>query len=117
VHEILRSKPLVIFSKKSCGYSDRALRTLALYRDVPDDAREVVDLEAGPVCSKRRCFVAAEVQAALGRRTGFTTVPNVFICGKSIGGGDDTERMHARSLLGPALVSCVSGQRSAAARD
>ena len=35
----------------------------------------------------------AEIQSALYELTGRRTVPNVFIKGKTIGGGDDTERL------------------------
>jgi glutaredoxin len=40
-----------------------------------------------------------ELQAALETLTGRRTVPNVFINGKSIGGGDDVEALHMKSKL------------------
>ena len=41
----------------------------------------------------------AEIQNALYQMTGRSTVPNVFIRGKSIGGGDDTERLYLSGKL------------------
>lgn len=41
----------------------------------------------------------AEVQGALQRLTGQSTVPNVFIGGKHIGGCDDTMALHQRGEL------------------
>lgn len=34
----------------------------------------------------------AEIQAVLGKITGATTVPRVFVGGEFVGGGDDTAR-------------------------
>lgn len=39
------------------------------------------------------------IQNALYQMTGRSTVPNVFIRGKSIGGGDDTERLYKNGQL------------------
>lgn len=45
----------------------------------------------------------AEVQAALQRLTRQSTVPNVFIGGKHIGGCDDTMALHRSGKLLPLL--------------
>ena len=39
------------------------------------------------------------IQNALYEMTGWRTVPNVFVHGKSIGGGDDTERLYNQGKL------------------
>ncbi len=41
----------------------------------------------------------SEIQNALYKMTGRSTVPNVFIRGKSIGGGDDTEQLYQSGKL------------------
>ena len=40
-----------------------------------------------------------EYQTILGKMTGARTVPRVFIGGKCIGGGDDTERLEKKGEL------------------
>ena len=42
----------------------------------------------------RRREDGATIQNALHQMTGRRTVPNVFVKGQSIGGGDDTERLY-----------------------
>ena len=44
------------------------------------------------------------VQALLNSFTGRRTVPNVFINGKSIGGGDETVALHRNGELGGMLL-------------
>lgn len=46
----------------------------------------VVELDTHPI--------GAALQASLGKSTGRSTVPNILINGKSIGGGDDIEQLH-----------------------
>jgi glutaredoxin 3 len=43
------------------------------------------------------------IQSALASLTGRSTVPNVFVGGKSIGGGDDTAAAHRSGSLRKAL--------------
>lgn len=45
------------------------------------------------------------IQAALAELTGQRTVPNVFVSGRSIGGGDDTSRLHRSGNLKRMLES------------
>lgn len=42
-------------------------------------------------------------QQILGKITGRTTVPRVFIGGKSVGGCDDVHALHAKDKLKPLL--------------
>ena len=48
---------------------------------------------------RKRREDGATIQSALKDLTGRSTVPNVFIGGKSIGGGDDTERLFKNGQL------------------
>ena len=43
------------------------------------------------------------VQATLAKMTGRRTVPNVFVGGSSIGGGDETVSLHRAGKLHPLL--------------
>jgi glutaredoxin 3 len=46
-----------------------------------------------------------DIQAALARETGRRTVPNVFVGGKSIGGGDDTVALDRAGELSARLTA------------
>ena len=43
--------------------------------------------------------MGTRLQAALQKSTGRSTVPNILINGKSIGGGDDVEALHNHGEL------------------
>ena len=53
----------------------------------------------------------AEMQAALAELTGRRTVPNVFVGGKTIGGGSETQALDREGKLRPMLVEagCIPG--------
>lgn len=75
---------VIIFSKTYCPHSKRAKDILlSKYSIVP--APFVVELDQHPI--------GAQLQAKLAEMTGRKTVPNVFINGKSIGGGDDVAEL------------------------
>ncbi|CAE7315869.1 unnamed protein product [Symbiodinium sp. KB8] len=48
----------------------------------------------------------SQIQSALAAVTGQRTVPNVFVNGKSIGGGDETAYLHSSGKLRELLVEC-----------
>ena len=48
----------------------------------------------------------SQIQSALAAVTGQRTVPNVFVNGKSIGGGDETAYLHSSGKLRELLVGC-----------
>jgi len=88
---IVQKYPVVIFVKKGCPYCATALEALrAEGMTVP----VVIDL-TGPS--------GPPVQALLNSFTGRRTVPNVFVGGKSIGGGDETRLLHHSGELGNLL--------------
>mmetsp|Transcript_21474 Transcript_21474/g.31146 ORF Transcript_21474/g.31146 Transcript_21474/m.31146 type:complete len:132 (-) Transcript_21474:167-562(-) len=80
ITDAIASNKVVIFSKTYCGYS---YRTKQLFEDmnVPVLVMELDQMENGD-----------EIQKTLADFTGQRTVPNVFICGKHLGGNDDTHR-------------------------
>jgi len=55
----------------------------------------VIEIEKRPDCG--------EIQTYLKQLTGASSVPRVFIGGKCIGGGDDTEAMDKMGQLKPLL--------------
>eukprot|EP00986_Skeletonema_menzelii_P019824 scaffold29302_cov137-Skeletonema_menzelii.AAC.1 len=82
---------VVVFSKSYCPYCRRALEAL---RSVMQNGESpfVVELtEMGESGWK--------VQQSLGEMTGRRTVPNVFIRGKNIGGGDETIALYQAGKL------------------
>ena len=81
----------MVFSASYCPYCTKAKQALA---SVGAHAT-VVELDLAPW----KGFSKADVQAELGRLTGATSVPRVFINGKFIGGGDDTARLAASGQL------------------
>ncbi|KAL8697592.1 MAG: hypothetical protein Q9224_002234 [Gallowayella concinna] len=84
LNAILKRGPIIVFSKSYCPYSQKAKSILLeKYTIVPTPY--VVELDEhrlGP-----------GLQAALAKSTGRRTVPNVLINGKSIGGGDDVQKL------------------------
>ncbi|GAB5037636.1 glutaredoxin [Nannochloropsis oceanica] len=86
-------KPVMVFSKSTCPFCKKAKATL-----IAEGAKfEVIELDQrddGPA-----------IQAALAATTGRRTVPNVFVGGKSIGGGDDTKALSDSGKLKAMLQS------------
>lgn len=83
----VRSVPVVVFSKSYCPFCRKALEALAAEGVT---APLVLDL-TGPD--------GRAVQQRLGQMTGRRTVPNVFVGGASIGGGDETAALHRSGAL------------------
>ncbi|KAK8138599.1 hypothetical protein PG984_001979 [Apiospora sp. TS-2023a] len=91
LNEILKKLVIVvIFSKSYCPYSKRAKGVL-LEKYTIDPAPYVVELDEHPL--------GKELQAKLGEMTGRSTVPNIMIDGKSIGGSDEINELDARKTL------------------
>jgi len=93
---IVQHYPVVVFSKPWCPYCRKALEALAALglAEGHNANLKVIDL------SSRR-----EVQSTLQAMTGRRTVPNVFVGGKSIGGGDETSKYYRDGSLKPMLVA------------
>lgn len=79
IKSIIRKNRVVLFIKTNCPYSLKAVHVMKDHKI----KHKVVKLDK---MGKR----GAEFQRQLGVLTGRNTVPNVFIKGKSIGGGDET---------------------------
>ncbi|KAK1564626.1 hypothetical protein Q3G72_007374 [Acer saccharum] len=96
---IVSSNPVVVFSKTYCGYCQRVKQLLtqlgATYKLLELDEEN----DGG------------KIQAALLEWTGQSTVPNVFIGGKHIGGCDAVMEKHQGGKLVPLLadVGAIAG--------
>eukprot|EP00588_Corethron_pennatum_P028835 CAMPEP_0194311134 /NCGR_PEP_ID=MMETSP0171-20130528/8123_1 /TAXON_ID=218684 /ORGANISM="Corethron pennatum, Strain L29A3" /LENGTH=686 /DNA_ID=CAMNT_0039065117 /DNA_START=62 /DNA_END=2122 /DNA_ORIENTATION=- len=93
IQSIVRKYPVVVFSKTGCPYCRRALESLSV-AGVTDP--HIIDLSSNKN--------APQIQATLEEMTGRRTVPNVFIGGKSVGGGDETVALQAQDKLVPLLL-------------
>ena len=91
---VVGEHPVVVFSKPWCPYCRMAMEALSL-AGLPDPY--VVDLT--------KIAGGREAQSTLGRLTGRRTVPNVYVGGTSIGGGDETAALQSRGQLLPLLMS------------
>lgn len=86
----------MVFSKSYCPYCAKAKSALSNIGVHP----KVFELDL----SAFEGFSAADVQTELGKMTGATSVPRVFVNGKFIGGGDDTARLAANGQLAKMLA-------------
>jgi len=91
IQELINKYPVMVFSKSYCPYSKKAKDILSKYK--LDRNYHVLELDQ--LSSK----AADEYQSELGKLTGATTVPRVFINGKCIGGGDDTSALDKKGDL------------------
>lgn len=104
---------VVIFSKRTCGYCDavkavidREVRRLRRSTDgcVVDDVKVIELDDLGTADGDE----GAALQEALVRRTGMSTVPQVFVGRKFVGGAVDTNRMANSGGLRLALMQAAN---------
>ncbi|KAL3690723.1 hypothetical protein R1sor_004374 [Riccia sorocarpa] len=97
IEDMIRSKneenAVVVYSKSWCPYCARAK---GLFKEL---GVECLVIELNEIVEEQ------EVQDALRRLTGQSTVPNIFIGGKHIGGCDNTFELHKRGKLLPLLTA------------
>mmetsp|Transcript_31995 Transcript_31995/g.42219 ORF Transcript_31995/g.42219 Transcript_31995/m.42219 type:complete len:116 (+) Transcript_31995:116-463(+) len=87
INEKISSSACVVFSKTYCPYCTKAKQAIS-----STGAKfEVIELNNMSNGSK--------IQSALAKMTGRRTVPNVFISGKTVGGGDDVEELKRSGKL------------------
>jgi len=89
VEELNERYPLVVFSKSYCPYSRRAKALLSTYEMSPPPKIIEVDLRDD----------ATQVKSVLTRLTHHGTFPNIVIRGKSVGGSDQLQALHADKSL------------------
>ncbi|KAL9188697.1 hypothetical protein ACHAXT_007075 [Thalassiosira profunda] len=91
IQSVVSSHPVVVFSKYYCPHCRRALEALRAFTYKSADLPLVLDLT-----NIKGGFQAQDTLASM---TGRRTVPNVFVGGKSIGGGDETTALHREGKL------------------
>ena len=97
IRSIVGAYPVVVFSKPYCPYCRKALEALSLEGlSAESDKLLVVDLS--------KHSNTQEIQSTLQSMTGRRTVPNIFVGGKSIGGGDETLSFQQSGELSTMLV-------------
>lgn len=92
IKEKISENPLIIYSKTRCPYC-RAVKDLFNRLGVKPMVIELDEL--GPA--------QHQLKNALKRLTGQSTVPNIFIGGKHIGGCSETMALHKKGALIPLL--------------
>ncbi|CAM9416269.1 unnamed protein product [Laminaria digitata] len=87
VEKEIEGNSIVIFSKSYCPF---CARTKALFSslDVEHTVYELDEMNDGD-----------SIQAILGAKTGQSTVPNVFVKGKHVGGNDAVQAAHKSGAL------------------
>lgn len=95
LQEVQSDPPVIVFSKTTCPYSKRAKELLKSYDISPQPKIIEVDLRDD----------SDLIKSVLTRLTHHSTFPNVFISGKSIGGSDDLQHLHASGELVTTLDS------------
>lgn len=111
---------VVIFSKRTCGYCDAVKSVVA--REARRLRRSIMQASASATaaqCTIDDAFVieldddhhsesGAELQQALMRRTGVSTVPQVFVGSRFVGGAVDTTRLANNGGLRLALIQAAN---------
>lgn len=85
----INSHQTVIFSKTYCPY---CAKTKSLFRGI-EEAKDVEIIELDTRGD------GDDIQAALAKKSGQRTVPNVYINGKHVGGNDDVQGAHQKGTL------------------
>ena len=92
----IASKPVFVISKSYCPFCVKARNVLKKY-NIPEDKIEIQEIENDKDCN--------EIQDYMRQLTGGRSVPRVFVGGKFIGGGDETEAAHKSGKLKGILES------------
>jgi glutaredoxin 3 len=99
VEALISGHKVVVFSKTRCGFCHKAKRALKSTGLALDDADKlaIIELDQKPVDEM------AAMQQHLGKLTGATTVPRVFIGGAFVGGGNDVAELAKTGALAQLL--------------
>lgn len=101
LNDILKMAPIIVFSKSYCPYSKKAKHILL----------NIYNIEPPPyVVELDKHEMGTSIQARLADITHRSTVPNVLIRGRSIGGGDDVAALHEAGKLEEKVRECGGKQ-------
>ncbi|OQV23795.1 putative Uncharacterized monothiol glutaredoxin F10D7.3 [Hypsibius exemplaris] len=98
VQDKIKANKVMVFSKSYCPYCKKAKNVLAKY-SIDKSSFEVMELDL--MADQAEANLIQEVMKGL---TGASSVPRVFVNGKFIGGGDDTEKLDKSGELKKLLV-------------
>jgi len=93
VRRLIADNNVMVFSKSYCPFCAKAKRALQSV----NATFEVLELDQDPD--------GAEIQAELARLSGRRTVPNVYVKGSSIGGGDETAALARTGRLAELIAA------------
>lgn len=110
VEEAIEKYPVVVFSKTTCPYCRAAKNSL-------NDVKSRVEQFEGPHVVEVNTMgeLGVQIQEYLAEKTGRRTVPNVFLSGKSVGGGDDIRAHAAQGRLDAMIAHAIGAEEPTAA--
>uniref|UniRef100_A0AC35UCN6 Glutaredoxin domain-containing protein n=1 Tax=Rhabditophanes sp. KR3021 TaxID=114890 RepID=A0AC35UCN6_9BILA len=98
----IKRDPVVIYSTTKCGYCIKAKSVLE-EQEIPYTEHDLTVYRA----TKPDTF--RDYVATLTDMTKQRTVPQIFICGRFIGGFDDLNALNQRNALLPLIAQCSKG--------
>ncbi|OAY78341.1 Monothiol glutaredoxin-S10 [Ananas comosus] len=101
VKKTVAENPVVVYSKTWCSYSSEVK---SLFKRLGVEPKVIELDQLGPQ--------GPQLQKVLERLTGQSTVPNVFIGGKHIGGCTDTVKLYQKGELTPLLSELNIGAKT-----
>lgn len=119
LNEIIRQHSIVIFSKSYCPHSRRAKSLLLETYDIlpnpyvveldkmTEPVNNVDSAQGEDVGSEKVPTMGKALQNLLAQRTARTTVPNILVLGRSIGGADEVVALHEEDTLATKLKGMV----------
>jgi peptide-methionine (S)-S-oxide reductase len=107
VKETVSINPVVIFSKTYCPYCINAKNA------IKEAGLKVAGFPGAHIVELNTRADGGDIQDALARMTGRRTVPNVFIGGKAVGGGDETVQYLREGVL-PQMLRAAPQELAAA---
>jgi len=102
----VNSYPVVIYTKTNCSYSKKA-KSLLDQEKLGYKERDLQQLEG-----KFNDREYEDYYNGLIKKTNIKTVPQIFVCGKFIGGFDDLEALKNKRKLLDMVESCKEGYKN-----
>ncbi len=105
VETAISTHPVIIFGKDYCPHCKKAKDA------IKEAGAKVAGFGEAKVFEMNLMENGAEMQAYLAKKTGRRSVPNVFIGGKAVGGGDDTVGYLKSGVLPQMITAAVNLHR------
>ena len=100
VKDLIGQKKVFVASKSYCPYCQATLSTLFTEMNIPQE--EILVLQLDQMKDGR------DIQGALREINGQTTVPNIYIDGKHIGGNSDLQSLKSSGKLKKILIAALA---------